>query len=499
MQKVKVYKCPIDGKGYKSLQVWGNHMTKEHPGTIPDGWSYARYYYYLLTGKDHGTCIICKRDTEWNEATQKYSRFCDNPKCKEKYRDIFKDRMIKAGKIDQMNDPNFQRAMLQQRGISHTYQFPDGTKIEYVGKYEEDFLYMLDHMINWPSTDIMGPSPHNYEYDYFNPAEYTAFELERSSVPTMLIQGKDADRLFYSSIDRAVLDIDRNIYANAIEKNPSNRDGGYMTLDVYGTTAFLGMDGGGVAPKRVTVKRLGAIRINPILKEYTWNEKEIEKRIYIPDFYIPTLNLEIEIKQSTNMHPKILRVDKVKEEAKDVAMKAQTVTNYLKILEKDYSEFYQFLYNEKERVNSSMTRTGVVTLPGIEQTSEVSETVLPYNEENVKRYKEKSSGFKFGLKHARTGKNIKGQMYISPDDELIGYFGVDQTTKYIQCFEVNPKYQNAGYGKRMMDDAIQSYHAKYLTVSRVNVSAIRFYKNYGWKYQRSPQIEGPVLTYEYQL
>ena len=72
MQKVKSYKCPSCGMKYKSLTTWGNHVSVHHPECIPQGWSYARYYYYILTGKKNGSCIVCKQETDWNEATQKY-------------------------------------------------------------------------------------------------------------------------------------------------------------------------------------------------------------------------------------------------------------------------------------------------------------------------------------------------------------------------------------------------------------------------------------------
>lgn len=39
----------------------------------------------LLTGKNSGVCTICKGDTSWNYNNDKYKRFCDNPKCKEEY------------------------------------------------------------------------------------------------------------------------------------------------------------------------------------------------------------------------------------------------------------------------------------------------------------------------------------------------------------------------------------------------------------------------------
>ena len=242
MQKTKIYKCPHCGVKYKSLQTWGNHISSVHSELMPTGWSYARYFYYIITGKQHGTCVVCKNDTSWNEATQKYERFCTDPKCKEKYREMFKSRMMsKYGKVHLLDDPNQQRKMLANRKISGLYTFSNGKQIGYVGSYEHHFLKMLDRFLKFNPDDIMMPSPHNYEYDYKNPDD--------------------------------------------------------------------------------------------IINE--------GKHIFIPDAYIPSLNLEIEIKQNTNMHPKLLKIDKVKELQKDATMRSLPNINYIKIVEKDYTEFFK--------------------------------------------------------------------------------------------------------------------------------------------------------------
>ena len=130
MQKVNTYKCPECGAKYKSLQTWGNHIANVHPELIPTNWSYARYFYYILTKKDHGACVVCKNDTEWNESTQKYERFCNNPECKTKYRELFKSRMMKKyGKVHLLDDPDQQRKMLSGRKISGLYTFKNLLKL----------------------------------------------------------------------------------------------------------------------------------------------------------------------------------------------------------------------------------------------------------------------------------------------------------------------------------------------------------------------------------
>ena len=250
MQKVKYFKCPACKKVYNSLKPWSNHMETVHPDLIPEGWTSARYFYYLQTGKDHGSCIMCHQDTDWIEATMKYARFCNNPTCKEAYREQFKNRMInRYGKVNLLSDPEQQRKMLMAKKTSGYYEFDDG-KVPYASSYEQHFLMMLDHLFRISANDIMGPSPHTYYYDYKNP-----------------------------------------------------------------------------------------------------NDKENEgKKFYIPDFFLPSINLEVEIKQNTSTHPKILRVDKVKEKEKDEMMKSIPGVNYIKIVDKDYTEFFKLLIDLKQSI-----------------------------------------------------------------------------------------------------------------------------------------------------
>lgn len=249
MRKVKYYKCPACGMKYQSLTTWTNHLNKQHPNQIPKGFTPAQYFYYLQTGKDHGTCIVCKNPTRWNEATGKYDRFCENPNCKKEYREVFKKRMIgKYGKATLLDDPTQQRKMLAGKKNSGMYEFEDGGKVEFVSTYEKDFLQMLDKFLHFSSADIMGPSPHTYYYEYKN-----SEDLENEG-----------------------------------------------------------------------------------------------KKFYIPDYYIPSINLEIEIKQNTSTHPKILKIDKVKEKEKDAMMKTIRGVRYIKIMDKDYSNFFDLLLKLKE-------------------------------------------------------------------------------------------------------------------------------------------------------
>ena len=251
MQKLKIYRCPHCTKTFKELGGWCSHVETFHSDMIPEGYTLSRYFYFILTGKTHGKCIQCKRNTNWNDVTGKYERFCSNPQCKKDYRKLFEKRMINTrGKVHLLNDPEQQRKMLANRKISGEYQFENGVSVSYVGSYEKNFLIMLDTFLMFNPDDLMAPSPHTYFYDYKNPDDIT-------------------------------------------------------------------------------------------------NEG---RKFYIPDFYIPSLNLEIEIKDGTNKHPNIIHIDRVKEKLKDELMKNNKTVKYIKIVENDFSNFFELLMNLKNEI-----------------------------------------------------------------------------------------------------------------------------------------------------
>ena len=249
MRKITTFKCPECNMKFSTMSGWSKHIKVHHPTLIPEGYTDMRFLYYCETGRTCGHCVQCGHETTWNEANGKYNRFCNNPKCKQEYTKIAKQRMIdKYGKEHLLNDPNMQRKMLKNKGISGTYKFSNKSgQVDYVGSYEKDFLYIMDHIMGFSAKDIMGPSPHNYIYMY---------------------EGK--------------------------------------------------------------------------------------AHVYIPDFYIPNYNLEIEIKTDENMHHKIQKVDKVKEKLKDEVMSKNPSVNYFKILDKDYTAFFKYLTDKKFEIDDAV-------------------------------------------------------------------------------------------------------------------------------------------------
>lgn len=72
---------------------------------------------------------------------------------------------------------------------------------------------------------------------------------------------------------------------------------------------------------------------------YRWKDGSIH--LYIPDFYIPSLCLEVEIKEGTNQHPRMEHAREM-EHLKDAYMAVDSRKNgihYIKIVDKNYDEF----------------------------------------------------------------------------------------------------------------------------------------------------------------
>jgi hypothetical protein len=181
---MKVYRCQFckysvavnkNDKGTKSAKYkMGNHYETQHKSMIPPDMTGYRFFYYLLTKKSKGSCVICHNETDFNENTMKYSRFCNNPACKQKYKEERDKRMIdKYGKVHLLDDPEMQKKMQQGRRIAGVYTWSNGKdKFNYLSSYELDFLKYLDNQLHWVPSDIIAPSPHIYTYEYKEKSHY---------------------------------------------------------------------------------------------------------------------------------------------------------------------------------------------------------------------------------------------------------------------------------------------------------------------------------------
>lgn len=81
--------------------------------------------------------------------------------------------------------------------------------------------------------------------------------------------------------------------------------------------------------------------IAPSPNNYWYKWKDGTDHLYIPDFYIPSLSLEVEIKESDNTHTRMehsREIEYLKDDRMKLEMK-KTSINYIKIVDKNYDEF----------------------------------------------------------------------------------------------------------------------------------------------------------------
>ena len=143
-----------------------DHIDHNHRELIPEGWTASRLAFKIIRHKDHGTCVVCKGETEWNEKRGKYQRLCNNPQCRKALREEALKNHIKVYNCPTLlNDMEHQDKMLKGRHISGEYTFRDGGKISYVGSFEKKFLEFMDTVLECDSKDIMEPGP-VLEYRY---------------------------------------------------------------------------------------------------------------------------------------------------------------------------------------------------------------------------------------------------------------------------------------------------------------------------------------------
>lgn len=135
----------------------------------------------------------------------------------------------------------------------------------------------------------------------------------------------------------------KNSGTYVFKDNDSNRKYEVMYDSSYGLDFLTMLD--------IFLNMSGRDIIGPSPHTYYY-EYDGETHFYIPDFYIVSLGLEIEIKDggdNPNKHPKIQAIDKKKEELKDQVMLSNSnQVRYLKIVNKNYSEFFALLSKLKE-------------------------------------------------------------------------------------------------------------------------------------------------------
>ena len=77
----KKYKCPYCEKRLTRIDMV-THIENFHEDMIPKGYTVNRVVFNTINKKDHGRCVICGKESPWNEKTCKYDRLCGRDACR---------------------------------------------------------------------------------------------------------------------------------------------------------------------------------------------------------------------------------------------------------------------------------------------------------------------------------------------------------------------------------------------------------------------------------
>lgn len=167
-QRTRTYKCPFCSFKTDRMNILERHVKTKHPEKIQKGTTVKQTLFNIRNKKTKGRCIICGKETAWNEQKGRYDKFC-SVKCKEVAGKRAKDNMRKKyGKDHLMDDPEYQAKLQNNRRNAGKYKFSDGGIVYYLGTYELDFLEFLDKDMGFTSKDIANCQDYNIvlQYEY---------------------------------------------------------------------------------------------------------------------------------------------------------------------------------------------------------------------------------------------------------------------------------------------------------------------------------------------
>lgn len=159
--KVKQYKCPDCRYKATDPDYLVSHVEEEHPENIPSEWTTKRYIFNRNNKKSKGSCVICGKESAWNEKKVRYERFCDtdpNSPCVKKYKQrTNKDISSVHGTPYPAKTAEHQKKAQSGRSIKQIYVYKDGSgERECLGSYEYDLQREIDEKTIYNCNDL-GP------------------------------------------------------------------------------------------------------------------------------------------------------------------------------------------------------------------------------------------------------------------------------------------------------------------------------------------------------
>lgn len=135
--------------------------------------------------------------------------------------------------------------------------------------------------------------------------------------------------------------------------------------------------------------------------------------------------------------------------------------------EKEFTKFKKAIIKEE----CSMNFEGLAII--YESISQYKQ--IPMTEENIKKYKSKTKG----LSHIRTGKDYTGTIILD-NENVVGFYNLRVSDRYIQALEVSEDYQSKGIGNQLLQECVRKGAIR-LSVNKKNEKAINLYKKRNFK------------------
>ena len=161
--------------------------------------------------------------------------------------------------------------------------------------------------------------------------------------------------------------------------------------------------------------------------------KDKKTHLYIPDYWMPSYNLMVEIKdggEKPNTNPAFLKETRYKVYLKDEVMRKQTKYNYIRISGKNYGPFVETLYNITHSEDDKKQNPIITITESIQIDPTVEEAVHGDRVHMLIRYE---SGMPVGI--GLTDMESKSNWYLS--DMLIG--ALRESSSY------EAQYQDSNY------------------------------------------------------
>lgn len=228
-----IFKCPDCHQRYYDSTMLYDHVEKDHAQNIPENNTTKQYVFNRKYKKTKGSCVICKKETKWNEELGRYDRYNDD-QCREVARERFKtNARRKLGTDNPAATVEHQLKAIAGRNYSGKYTFKDGGEIGYSSSYELDFLKFIDEEMEFNSSEI-DQCEIIFEFffdgknrfhipDYYIPAHRLVIQIkDGGDNPNMNSNIQTTGRARQKLSDKAIIDSGCYNYVKIVNKDYSN-------------------------------------------------------------------------------------------------------------------------------------------------------------------------------------------------------------------------------------------------------------------------------------